>query len=131
MRKLHLISVLSLALGAAPYSFAQQQKLPTHFAGWSGQPTPMWVETEAPLNYVNLWKEAGRTPGEFCEYSSGGAKIEVDLQKYRDPSSAYEMYTALIRPEMHPSTLGQTSAVDGNRLFVLVRSSILHVRPTP
>lgn len=131
MRRLPFISAFLLALAAAPYSSAQQQKLPAHFANWSGQPSPMWVETEAPLNYVNLWKETGRMPGESCEYSSGGAKIEVDLQKYRDPSSAYEMYTALIRPEMHPSTLDRTSAVDGDRLFVLVGSFILQVRPTP
>src|SRR5258708_7226145 len=130
MRKLHFIAGLSLALAAAPHSSAQQQRLPAHFASWSGQPSPMWVETEATSNYLDLWKETGRTPGEFCEYSSESAKIEVDLQKYRDPSSAYEMYTALIRPEMHPSTLNRTSAVDGDRLFVLVGSSILEVRPT-
>src|SRR5437016_820254 len=97
MRKLHFIAVLSLALCAAPYLSAQQQKLPAHFAGWSGQPSPMWVETEAASNYLDLWKETGRTAGEFCEYSSGDAKIQINLQKYRDPSSAYEMYTALIR----------------------------------
>src|SRR5881409_1161291 len=131
MRKLHFIAVLSLALCAAPYLSAQQQKLPAHFAGWSGQPSPMWVETEAASNYLDLWKETGRTAGEFCEYSSGDAKIQINLQKYRDPSSAYEMYTALIRPEMHPSTLNRTSAVDGDRLFVLVGTSILEVRPTP
>ena len=131
MRKLHFIAVLSLALCAAPYLSAQQQKLPAHFAGWSGQPSAMWVETEAASNYLDLWKETGRTAGEFCEYSSGDAKIQINLQKYRDPSSAYEMYTALIRPEMHPSTLNRTSAVDGDRLFVLVGTSILEVRPTP
>jgi Family of unknown function (DUF6599) len=131
MRKLYLIAAVLLAPAAAPHASAQQQKLPAQFSSWSGQPGPMWVETEAALNYVDLWKETGRTPGEFCEYSSGGAKIDVDLQKYRDPSSAYEMYTALIRPDMHPSTLDKTSAVDGDRLFVLVGSSILHVRPAP
>jgi len=131
MRKLHFIAVLSLALCAAPYLSAQQQKLPAHFAGWSGQPSAMWVETEAASNYLDLWKETGRTAGEFCEYSSGDAKIQINLQKYRDPSSAYEMYTALIRPEMHPSTLNRTSAVDGDRLFALVGSSILEVRPAP
>src|SRR5260370_18885547 len=41
------------------------------------------------------------------------------------------MYTAVIRPEMHPSTLNRTSAVDGDRLFVLLGASILNVRPTP
>src|SRR5256886_14363755 len=118
MRKFRFIAALSLALAASPYLSAQrQQKLPTHFAGWSGQPSPMWVETEAAPDYLDLWKETGRAPGEFCEYSSGGAKIQVNLQKYHDPSSAYEMYTALIRPEMHPSTLNRTSAVDGDRLF--------------
>src|SRR5260370_1897952 len=131
MRKLHLISPFVLTLAAAPYSSAQRQVLPSHFANWSGQPTPMWVEKEAPSNYVDLWKETGQTPGEFCEYSSGGAKIDVGLEKYREPSSAYEMYTALIRPEMHPSTLNRTSAVDGDRLFVLLGNSILEVRPTP
>jgi hypothetical protein len=131
MRKLYFIAALIVALAAAPWAFAQRIVLPTHFSNWSVQPGPMWVETEAPSNYVDLWKESGRTPGEFCEYLSGGAKIEVDLQKYRDPSSAYEAYTALIRPEMHPSTLDRTSAVDGDRLFVLLGSSILNVRPTP
>jgi len=99
MRRLRLISAMSLALAAAPHSSAQQQKLPAHFANWSGQPSPLGVETEAPLNYADLWKETGRMPDEFCEYLSGGAKIGVDLQKYRDPSSAYEMYTALISPK--------------------------------
>src|SRR5712664_409518 len=127
MRKLRFITGFLLALSAAPYSSAQQQVLPSHFGNWSGQPSPDSVETE---NYANLWKETGRTPGEFNQYTSGAAGINVGLQKYRDPSSAYEMYTALIRAEMHPSTLNRTSAVDGDRLIVLVGSSILQVRPT-
>jgi len=105
--------------------------LPAHFSSWSGQPSPQVVETEAPSNYVNLWKETGRTTGESCQYTSGGATVNVSLEKYRDPSSAYEVYTALISPEMRPSSLDKTSAIDGDRLFVLLGSSILEVRPTP
>jgi len=131
MRKLRLITVLSMALATVPHSSAQKTVLPNHFGNWSGQPSPMWVETEAPSNYVNLWKETGRTTGEFCQYASGGATIRASLEKYRDPSSAYEAYTALITPEMRPSTLDRTSAVDGDRLFVLLGSSILEVRPAP
>jgi hypothetical protein len=131
MRKPIFIAGFLLALAAAPYSFAQQMALPAHFGNWSGKPNQQWVETEAPLNYLKLWKESGRTTGEYCEYSSGHAKIDVSLEKYRDPSSAYEIYTALIHPEMHPSLLDRTSAVDGDRLFVLVGASILEVRPTP
>jgi hypothetical protein len=131
MRKLHVIAALLLALAAAPYSSAQKQVLPSHFGHWSDQPNPKWIETEAPSKYTDLWKETGRQPDEFCQYTSGDAKIKVDLQKYRDPSSAYEAYTALINPEMHPSTLNRTSAVDGDKLFVLLGGSILEVRPTP
>ena len=70
-------------------------------------------------------------PGEYCQYTSGGAKLDVSLAKYRDPSNAYEAYTALIRPEMHPSTLGRTSAIDGDRLIALLGGFILELRPTP
>ena len=132
MRKLRLIAVLSLPLAAAWQMSAQTKRvLPEHFASWSGQPSPEWIETEAPLNYLNLWKETGRTTGEFCEYSSGSAKIDVGLQRYRDPTSAYEVYTAYLTPNMHPSTLDRTSAVDGDRMLVLVGSFILTVSPTP
>jgi hypothetical protein len=129
MRKLHFMAVLFLALAAAPYSFAQKQVLPTQFGSWSNQPNPKWIETEEPSNYAGLWKETGRKPREFCQYTSGDAKIFVDLDKYHDPSSAYEAYTAYIRPNMRPSTLNRTSAVDGDRLFVLIGSFVLQVRP--
>ena len=131
MRKPYFIAALLLAPAVVTSASAQQTVLPSHFGNWSGQPSPAWVETEAPSNYVELWKETGRGPGEFCEYTSGSAKLGVSLQKYRDPSSAYEMYTALIRPDMHPSTLGRTSAVDGDRLFALLGDFILELRPTP
>jgi hypothetical protein len=129
MRRLHFIAVCSLVLAVGLPVYAQKQALPTHFADWSGQPTPMWVETEAPLNIVKIWKEAGRTPGEFCQYTSGAAKIQGSLEKYRDPTSAYEVYTAYLNPNMHPTTLNRTSAVEGDRMLVLLGSFILEVRP--
>jgi hypothetical protein len=129
MRRLHFIAVCSLALAVGLPAYAQKQALPTRFADWSGQPTPMWVETEAPLNIVNIWKEAGRKPGEFCQYTSGAAKFQASLEKYRDPTSAYEVYTAYLNPSMHPTTLNRTSAVEGEQMLVLLGSFILEVRP--
>jgi len=131
MRKFQLITALLPVLAAAPNSSAQQQVLPSHFSTWTCNPGAQDVEFDRIPNFSSLTKEAGLTENEFCDYLSGAAKIHVDLEKYRDPSSAYEMYTALIRPDMHPSTLNRTSAVDGDRLFVLVGSSTLQVRPTP
>src|SRR5258708_25431279 len=130
MRKVHLIATLSLALAAARYSSAQQQVLPSHFSSWTCSPAAEDVEFDRIPNFSDLTKEAGLAENEVCDYFSGTAKIHVDLQKYHDPSSAYEMYTALIRPDMHPSTLGRTSAVDGDRLFALLGGFIVEVRPT-
>jgi len=129
MRKLHFIVAFLLALAVGLPVCAEQRGLPTHFGNWTGQPTPMWVETEAPLSYVNIWKEAGRKQGEFCQYASGTAKIQASLEKYKDPTSAYEVYTAYLNPSMHPTTLNRTSAVDGDRMLVLLGSFILEVRP--
>src|SRR5260370_20875027 len=128
MRKLYFIAALVVGYAAGAWASAQLRVLPSHCTNGLGQPSPDWTES---LEYESLWKETGHTPGEFSEYTSGDARIKVILEKYRDPSSAYEAYTALIRPEMHPSTLDRTSAVDGDRLFVLLGSSILNVRPTP
>src|SRR5260370_27854486 len=128
MRKRYFIAALIVALAAAPWASAQLGVLPSHFTNWLGQPSPDWTES---LEYESLWKETGHTPGEFSEYTSGDARIEVILEKYRDPSSAYEADTALIRPEMHPSMLDRTSAVDGDRLFVLLGTSMLNRRSTP
>jgi hypothetical protein len=130
MQKLRLIAAFLLALGAAPYSSAQKQALPTHFASWTCKPGVEDVEPGGLAKFANLSKETRVTGSEFCDYFSGEAKIHVELQKHVDPTSAYEMYTALIRPDMQPSTLDKTSAVDGDRLFVLVGSSILEARPT-
>jgi hypothetical protein len=132
MRKPYLVIALGvLALASARYSSAQQRALPSHFGSWSGQSTAAVAETAEPANFANVSKEAGLTGAESFDYTSGASKIHVELQKYHDPSSAYEIYTALIRPEMHPSTLDQTSAVDGDKLYVLLGNSILKVRPTP
>src|SRR5260370_12372234 len=131
MRKLQLSATWSLGLGAAPYSSAQQQVLPSHFSSWTCSPGAEDVQFDRIPNFSDLTKEAGLAENEFCDYLSGTAKIHVDLQKYRDPSSAYEMYTALIRPDMHPSTLDKTSAAAGARMFFPAGGSLPYIPPPP
>lgn len=128
LSRLSVLCGVLLALAAAAPSRAQELILPGHFANWSGQPNAEAYENEAPISWLNLWKEVGRNTGEFCEYTSGDKKLDVGLQKYRDPSSAYEAYTAYITPEMHPSTVGGPSAIDDKDLFVLSGSFILDIR---
>jgi hypothetical protein len=131
MRKLCVISACLLALAAAPYSSAQRGALPSHFAGWTCGASANDARVADTASFTNLKKEAGLATTEFCDYASADNKIHVDLDKYRDPSSAYEVYTALLRPDMQPSTLNRTSAVDGNKIYVLLGSFILQLSPTP
>jgi len=121
----------ALVVAVAPYLSAQQRSLPPQFAAWSGRPSATVAETTDFPNFAALSKEAGLRSSESVEYSSGASKIRVELWNYRDPSSAYEIYSALIRPTMHPSILDQTSAVDGDKLYVLLGNSILKWQPTP
>jgi len=131
MRKSYLIATLILAFAAAPYASAQQRVLPHHLGNWDcgivaddGDPVRI-------ASLADIEKEAGLSSIEVCNYFSSTAKVHVHLRKYHDPSNAYETYTAMIRPDMHSSTLGRTSAVDGDRLFALLGDYILEVQPTP
>src|SRR5439155_11151730 len=73
--------------------------------------------------------ESGMTDSLANEYSDGTQKVGVILRQFRDPSGAYEAYTAEFGPNMHPSTVGGPSAIDQERLLLLLGNLILEVRP--
>jgi hypothetical protein len=130
MRKFRFITFFLLALAAARQVSAQTQPvLPDHFAHLSKNHTLRDMKTVPPAEYAEIWREAGSVSVEQGEYDSGTAKLEATLEKYRDPTSAYEVYTAYLNPGMHPTVLNRTSAVDGDRMLVLLGSFILQVRP--
>src|ERR1700676_1303286 len=129
MRKICFIG--GLALAAAPYSFAQSLGQPSRLPGKVGNFACSVVVDDVHLNpgqsFMELQKESGPTQSDICEYGSGRHRIHVHLNKYRDPSSAYEVYTALLTPTMHPSTIGELSGVDKNRLIMLLGDMVLDV----
>src|SRR5882762_9884034 len=120
MRKLHLIAGLLLALAAAPYACAQL--LPDHFGTWSKSkcaPKPLTT---------SLFKETGQRDNASCQFSSNGTNnITVWAGSFLDPSSAYEVYTSEINPGMMPSTLGPNSAIDREKLLMLVGNVLVRV----
>src|SRR5437879_3229277 len=120
MRKLYLIAGLLLALAAAPYSSAQL--LPDHFGAWSKNKC-----AAKPLT-TSLFEETGQRDNASCQFSSNGTNsITVWAGSFLDPSSAYEVYTSEINPGMMPSTLGPNSAIDREKLLILVGNVLMRV----
>lgn len=63
-----------------------------------------------------------------CEYATEGKTVEVRLAQYNDPSSAYEVFTGLLRTGMMPAKLGQVGAFD--KEIVLIQEGTFVVRST-
>src|ERR1700730_12819152 len=74
-----------------------------------------------------LSAEAGEREYRQCQFTSGKQTTTIWAGKYRDPSSAYEVYTSLLRPGMQPSTVGRLTAVDDKGLLILVGDVVLGV----
>jgi hypothetical protein len=120
MRKICLLAASALALAAAPYTYAQV--LPDSFGAW--QRTSCAMKPAAPV----LFAEAGLQEHQSCQFMTGGRSLSIRAERYRDPSSAYEVYTAGLTPDMHPSTVGELSGVDKNQLLMLLGDFVLDVR---
>src|SRR5713226_2368697 len=111
---------LSALLSAANIS-AQQSVLPDAFGAWR-----IGSCVDLP-EHPELSQEAGMREFRACEFSSGKQKAGIWAGKYRDPSSAYEVYTSLLRPNMQSSTVGRFTAVDDKGLLILVGNIVIGV----
>jgi uncharacterized protein DUF6599 len=92
-------------LGAAP-AYAQKTILPKQFSGWALKSC-----TDKPVHFA-FAKEAGEREFESCGYGSRDKSIGISLGLYRDPTSAYEVFTSRLRAGMMPTKLGQVAAFD-------------------
>src|ERR1700730_2713062 len=102
-------------------SSSQQSALPEAFASWH---TTGCVDLP---EHPELSQEAGMREFRACEFSSGKQKAGIWAARYRDPSSAYEVYTSLLRPTMTPSTVGRFTAVYDKGLLILVGNFVVGV----
>jgi hypothetical protein len=133
MRRFCRIGGLALALAAAPCSFAQKQKptlesfFPDRFGPWRATNTPSKVKPTE--EQYPLLQEAGWSDSFALEYSNGPQRVGVLMTQFRDPTGAYEAYTARISPDMHPSIVGELSGVDHDRLVMLIGNVLLEVSP--
>jgi Family of unknown function (DUF6599) len=121
------VLTLLLALGAAG-PLSAQQWLPDKLGSWTAASTSSPVSEPIPSDVAN---ETGFSE-EAHDYTAGTKKIHIELQKYRDPTSAYEGYTAQLNPGLQTSALAITSAVEkGQYILMLVGNLVLKVeKPT-
>jgi hypothetical protein len=127
MRRQFFLACLCALLSAANISAqqskpAQQQVLPDTFGNWHVSGCDVDLQKPA------LSQEAGEREFRQCQFTSGKQNAKIWAGKYRDPSSAYEVYTSLLRPAMQPSTVGRFTAVDDWGLIALVGDIVFEVR---
>jgi hypothetical protein len=115
----YLLFVSCIALLSAASLSAQSKILPKQFRDWT-----LTKCTEQPPRFL-LGAEAGEREYEVCSYSSGDKSIGIRLGLYRDPSSAYEIFTSRQWPGMVPTNLGQVSAFDKDAVVILEGSLFL------
>jgi uncharacterized protein DUF6599 len=76
---------------------------------------------------VALLTEAGLEEWISRSYSDRSQTLNVSVEKFHDPSGAYEAYTALLDTDLEPSTVGQLTAIGHGRLIMLVGNFLVNV----
>ena len=112
----------ALALAGAPYCRAQnapQILLPDRFADWAATASPEKAKPAA--QDAALLNEAGLEEWLIRPYSNASQMLKVSLERFHDPSGAYEAYTALLDTDLAPSTVGQLTAIGHGRHCPKVR----------
>jgi len=120
--------VLALALAGAPNCFAQstvKNTLPDRFGSWVSTTSPAKVKPAE--QDAALLNEAGLEEWITRAYSSGSQSLQVSLERFHDPSGAYEAYTALLDTDLEPSTVGQLTAIGHGRLIMLIGNFLVNV----
>ena len=99
-----------------------QVALPNQFGDWT-KASCADKPVASPLS-----REAGSTDAAAsCQYTSESGKIQIWVQKFHDPSAAYEVYTAGLHPGMMASLVGANAAVDKDELWMLTGNLVLRI----
>src|SRR5258708_12356301 len=120
-----LFALLSAANTSAQKPAQEQTPLPDAFGSWHS------TNCDANAQRPGVSKEAGERDFRQCQFTSGKQSATIWAGKYRDPSSAYEVYTSLLRPTMSPPTVGRFTAVSDKTLFILSANFFILSHPTP
>lgn len=127
MNRLAPICALLAACALAALPASAQQILPDRFGAWVGE----WTETLEPpgsnATQDAIKAEAGQSGSETKQYSQGNKRIGVSVEKFADASGAYEFYTSQLTTKMNATTLGELTAIDGEKLIALTGNLVTAV----
>jgi hypothetical protein len=116
------IALLSATAVSAQQKVVPKQILPKEFRNWR------LTSCHPQSPDFGFSKEAGLRNVNDCEYTADGKTVNVRLAQYNDPSSAYEVFTGLLRTGMLPAKLGQVAAFDKD--LVLIQEGTFVLRST-
>ena len=123
-----LLFLLTLALAGAPFCFAQnaaKKTLPDRFGIWTAASSPNKAKPSE--QDAALLAEAGLEESLTRPYSNGSQTLNVRVERFHDPSGAYEAYTALLDADLEPSSVGQLTAIGHGRLIMLIGNFLVNV----
>ncbi|MGA2810640.1 MAG: DUF6599 family protein [Candidatus Acidiferrum sp.] len=99
---------------------------PERFRQWGATGASAATPDNADFS-ASVSTEAGLQERRTRIYSDGKQEIVVTIAEFRDATGAYEAYTAALKPGMKPSTAGQLSAVDDQKLLLELGSLLVRV----
>lgn len=123
-----LLFVVTFAFASAPCCVAQtpaQKPLPDRFGSWVSSTSP--VKVKPAEQDAALLSEAGLEQSIRRPYSSGSRTLNVSLERFHDPSGAYQAYTAVLDTDLEPSTVGPLTAIGNGQLIMLIGNYLVNV----
>jgi len=129
MRKT-LVALLAVAFFGLASLARADGGLPDHFGSWKryiANPSCAPHPNKLVFPQTDVSKEAGQKQVYDEDYCLGQKNLFVVMWEFRDPTSAYEYYTAGLNPGMMPSLAGNNAAVDKDRLWMLTGNLVLRI----
>jgi len=103
-------------------STGQTSVLPAKFGAWIKGPC-----VDKPPASLLAGEAGDRHGAASCTYSQGTAQVAVWSEEFRDPSAAYEVYTAMLRPGMNATTVGELTALADDQLIAQVGDRVVTI----
>src|SRR5271168_3229252 len=111
---------------AAAASKSVQAAFPERFGAWSARDAPAPAANSSGTDALENG-EAGLLERLARNYSDGKNQVVLTIAKFRDPTGAYEGYTAALNPGMKPSSAGPLSAIDDTKLMIEIGNLLVQI----